>query len=296
MKIWTTMTIVFLCCFSYFSAEAQEKGDKPSDTRKEGVIVQEQRPPAKVEEASLAVTVTAALGVYNKYIFRGYEMSRGSIVVQPAMSASYAGFTMTWWGNIDSKEHATQNFTPDRPDRRSFDETDLTLCYTHTKGKWSFTGGYIYYGTKYTDETQEVFGTIAHDMTGKPTLSIYRDIDRYPGTYFNFSLSHSIKIYHEVALDLGASAGYMWGDSNYWRTYESSKNGYTGEKYSAFHDGMVKAGLTIPITKKISFVPLVQYWFPLSGKASRQTGGNSYNPNGYLGTNFVGGASITYNF
>jgi hypothetical protein len=103
-------------------------------------------------------------------------------------------------------------------------------------------------------------------------------------------------VYKEVTLDLGASAGYMWGDSNYWRTYERATDSYTGSEYSAFHDGMVKVGLTIPVTKNVTFVPLAQYWFPLSGKASRKIGTSSYNPNGYLGTNFVGGASINFNF
>jgi hypothetical protein len=291
--LWLGLFVFFLAlCTTVFG---QEKKGAQGDA-KDGVVVAEQKQPVKVEEAAAGVTGTATLGVYNKYIFRGYELSRKSVVFQPALSASYGGFSMSWWGNIDSREHATQNFVPDRDKQRSFNETDLTLSYTYTKDKLSLTGGWIYYGTKYADETQEVFGTIAYDVIGKPTLTIYRDFDRYPGTYFNFSLAHSIKVYKEVTLDLGASAGYMWGDSNYWRTYERSTDDYTGSEYSAFHDGMVKAALTIPIAKKVTLVPLAQYWFPLSSKASRKIGTNSYNPNGYLGTNFVGGASINYNF
>jgi hypothetical protein len=61
--------------------------------------------------------------------------------------------------------------------------------YTRSFGKVGLAGGWIYYGTKYADETQEVFGSIAIDMIGKPTLTIYRGFDRYPGTYFNLSLA-----------------------------------------------------------------------------------------------------------
>lgn len=280
-----------LFCFAAYAQEAKDK---------EQHVVEQQKIPVAHEVAPPGVTGTAALGVYNKYIFRGYELSRNSVVVQPALSASYGGFSASFWGNIDSREHGTQNFTPDRDKQRSFNETDLILSYTYAIDKWSLTGGWIYYNTKYADETQELFGSVAYDIFGKPTLSIYRDFDRYPGTYFNFSLSHSIKIYKEVTLDLGASAGYMWGDGNYWKTYEPSTDDRTGTKYSAFHDGMVKLGFTIPVTKKVSVVPVAQYWFPLSGKASRKFstpgGPQSYNPNGYLGTNFVGGASVTYNF
>jgi hypothetical protein len=259
-------------------------------------VVPEQKLPVKVEEAPAAVTGTATFGVFNKYIFRGYELSRRSVVFQPGLSASYGGFSASFWGNIDSREHGTQNFFPERPDRRSFNETDLTLSYTYILKKLSLTGGYIYYGTKYTDETQELFVTASYDMFLKPTLSIYRDIDRYPGTYFNLSIAHSIKLVGDMSLDLGASAGYMWGDGGYWKTFQPSTGGFTGSNYQAFHDGKVQAGLTIPVTKKVSVVPVVQYWFPLSGKASRHWADSSYNPNGYLGSVFVGGASVNYNF
>jgi hypothetical protein len=263
---------------------------------KDDHVVEQQKLPVAHEEAPPGVTGTATLGVFNKYIFRGYELSRRSVVFEPGLSASYGGFSASFWGNIDSKEHGTQNFIPDRDGRRSFNETDLTLSYTYVVDKVSLTGGWIYYGTKYADETQELFGTVSYDTFLKPTLSIYRDIDRYPGTYFNFSIGHSIKLPKEVALDLGASAGYLWGDGNYWKTFQPSTGAFTGPHYEAFHDGKVQAGLTIPITKKVSFVPIVQYWFPLSSKASRHWADASYNPNGYLGTVFVGGASINYNF
>jgi len=253
--------------------------------KQEEHVVEQQKLPVAHEEAPPGVTGTATLGVFSQYIFRGYELGRHSFVIQPGLSASYGGFSASFWGNIDSDEHNTPNFVPDRDGRRSFNETDLTLSYTSVFGKVSLTGGWIYYGTKYTDETQEVFGTVSYDVLGKPTLSVYRDFDRYPGTYFNLSLAHSIKVVSDVTLDLGASAGYMWGDGSYWQVP-------SGSHYSAFHDGMLKAGLTIPLSKKVSLAPVVQYWIPLSNKARKR----DYNPNGYLRSHLVGGASVNYNF
>ena len=149
-------------------------------------------------------------GLQSVYL-SGLRAGKDTVVFQPGLSASYGGFSASFWGNIDSDEHGTPNFVPDRDGKRSFNETDLTLSYTKVFGRMSLTGGWIYYGTKYTDETQEAFGTVSYDVIGKPTLSIYRDFDRYPGTYFNLSLSHSIKVVKDITLDLGASAGYMWG-------------------------------------------------------------------------------------
>lgn len=238
----------------------------------------------------------AGVAVFNKYVFRGYELSDKSVVLQPNLGINYKGFSASFWGNIDSDEHPTQSFIPDRPGRKSFNETDLTLSYTHNIGKIGLTGGYIYYGTKYTAETEELYVSVSYDTIAKPTLSIYRDITEYPGTYVNLALAQSWKVYQEITLDVGASAGYFAGDGGYWKTYESSSGDYTGKKYRAFHDGSVKTGLTVPLGKNAAIQPVVTYWFPLSAKAKRAVDGNSYNHNGKLDPTFVYGVNLTFSF
>lgn len=235
------------------------------------------------------VTGSASVGVFNKYVFRGYEFSSKSVVVQPAVTVSYKGFSAGFWGNIDTNEHTTQSFagSPNRLGKKSFNETDLTLSYTYSIDKVSLTGGYIYYATKYAPETEELFLSASYDVITKPTLTVYRDITSFPGTYINLSLSHSEKIYKDVTLDLGASAGYFAGDDDAFRT-----EGGTGKKYRAFHDGMVKAGFTIPVAKNLSVQPVAQYWFPLSSKAKR----HGYNPNGHLDDTFVSGINMAFSF
>mgnify|MGYP001627053819 CR=1 FL=1 len=233
------------------------------------------------------VTGSASVGVFNRYVFRGYELSTNSMIIQPSITISYKGFSAGFWGNIDSNETATQSFVPDREGHKSFNEVDLTLSYTYSIDKLSLTGGYIYYGTKYAQETEELFVSASYDVITKPTLTIYRDITSYPGTYINLSLSHSEKICKDVTLDLGASVGYFSGDDDAFRT-----EGGTGKKYRAFHDGMVKAGFTIPLAQNLSLQPVVQYWFPLSDKAKR----HGYNPNGHLDDTFVTGLNLTFNF
>lgn len=251
---------------------------------------------AAAAPASPAVTGTASVSFLNGYIFRGYQLGKDSLVIQPSLSASYKGFSASLWGNIDTDEKATPDFTPNAPGQSSFDETDLTLSYTYTAGKWGLTGGWIYYGDRYSPETQELFASVSYDWYLKPTLAIYRDIMSYPGWYMNLSIGHSYKIYQEVTLDLGASAGYEMGTGSVWDTYQASTGTYTGSKYQAFHDGMVKAGLTIPVTKQVVVQPVLAYWFPLSDDAQRRINGNSYNPAGYLKDLWQGGVTVSYNF
>src|SRR5208283_821898 len=253
--------------------------------------------PAAAAPAPPAVTGSAALSLLNRYIFRGYELSSHSVVIQPSLTINYSGFSASLWSNIDSSEHQTQSFAPVVTGRghNNYNETDLTLNYTYNIDKLALTGGFIYYGTQYAPETEELYVSATYDMIAHPTLAIYRDIYHYPGTYFNLSFSQSIPVYKETTVDLGASFGYEAGSSNFWDTYVANK-GYVGSTYSAFHDGMVKVGYTIPVTKLFSIQPVVQYWFPLSTDASKIVNGNSYNPNGHLDDTFVYGLNMTFNF
>jgi len=247
---------------------------------------------------TLAATVTgsASLGTFNRYIFRGYRLGRDSLVFEPALSVSFQGFSATFWGNIDMKEEATPCFAPDRPGRKSFNETDLTLSYARSFGRFGLTAGFIYYATKFTAETQELYVGASLDVPGKPTLMIYGDIDAYPGTYFLISLAHSVALKKGITLDLGASAAYFSGSADYWRTYLPSAGSYAGEEYKAFHDGMIKAGLTFPLAKTLGLQAGTLFYFPLSSAARRTIDGHSYNINGHLASVLVFGTTLTYGF
>ncbi len=242
------------------------------------------------------VTGSASLGTFNRYIFRGYRLGRDSLVFEPVLSVSYQGLSVIFWGNIDMREKPTPCFSPDRPGRKSFNETDLTLSYTHNLGRFGLTAGFIYYGTKYTAETQELYVGASLDIPGKPSLMIYRDIDAYPGTYFLLSLAHSVALNKGITLDLGASAAYFSGSADYWRTYLPSAGSYAGEKYRAFHDGVIKAGLTFPLGKNLGLQAGTQFCFPLSTAARRTIEGHSYNINGHLASVLVFGTTLTFAF
>ncbi len=242
------------------------------------------------------VTGSASLGTFNRYIFRGYRLGRDSIVFEPTLSVSYQGFSVLFWGNIDMREKATPCFAPDRPGRKSFNETDLTLSYTHNLGRFGLTAGFIYYGTKYTAETEELYIGASLDVPGKPTLTIYQDIDAYSGTYFLLSLAHSVALKKGITLDLGGSAAYFSGSADYWRTYLPSAGSYAGEKYRAFHDGMIKAGLTFSLGKNFGLQAGTQFYFPLSAAAKRTIEGHSYNINGHLASVVVFGTTLIFAF
>lgn len=295
------IVVWFVLVFSLFLLS--ERGLWAEEPKK-GADATEPKPAEETKEVDgPKVTGSGSIGFYNRYIFRGYEIGTENFVAQPSLSVSYRGFTATFWGNYDSNQRNTTSAVFSNPGHSGIDEVDVTLSYTYAFQKLSLTGGYTYYNLKYAQDTEEVFFGLAYDTIGKPSITVYRDVNSYPGTYINLALAHSFPLPKDMSLDLGASFGYFVGQGKYWKTYDPRTAGYTGSKYRGFHDGMVKAGLTIPVTKVFSIQPVVQYWFPLSGDAkktygySRETGLKiPYNPNGYVHHSLVYGVGLVCNF
>jgi hypothetical protein len=48
-------------------------------------------------------TGSLAVSALSKYVWRGYENTKDSIVVQPSMTVGYKGFSANVWGNLDTK-------------------------------------------------------------------------------------------------------------------------------------------------------------------------------------------------
>ena len=273
-----------------------------------GVYAEEQAPAAAPAPATAAapaapapdVTGSVSFAGLNKYIFRGAEISARSVVLEPSVTINYKGFSLNVWGNIDTDQHATQVFVPGKDGsgegHKSFNETDLTLSYTYNIDKLALTGGYIYYGTEYAQQTQELYVSTTYDMIAHPTISIYRDIDANPGWYVNLSFSQSLPVAKmpngDMTVDLGASFGY----------YNISSLTPANKTYSALHDGMVKVGLTVPVAKNVVVQPITQYWFPLSGKAHHDqlvtVDGSIFNnnPAAHIDNTFVFGVGATLSF
>lgn len=187
-------------------------------------------------------TASGDVGMFSKYVWRGWELSDDSIVIQPSATVGYKEFSFNIWGNLDTDYVATGD--------SDFNETDLTLAYDTAVGPVALGFGYIYYGLE-GDDTSEMYISASYDTLLSPTLTIYRDIDLFPGIYVNFGLSHSIELSNDMSLDLSGSLGYY--------------NDKTG--YDCMHDGLVSAGLTIPISSYMTLSPSLSYSFSLSDKA-----------------------------
>lgn len=209
-------------------------------------------------------TADLSVSALSKYVWRGFEYSNDSIVIQPSMTVGYKGFSANVWGNVDTDVYSAD---PTVSTTNAWNETDFTLAYDWTVGPVGMTAGYIYYGLDGFEDTQEIFAKASLDTILAPTVAVYRDFDHAPAWYVTFGVSHSVPLTEKIGLDLGAQVGYLSADDvDDIEEVDSSFAG-TGNEYSGFHDGLLTASITIPVGEYISVTPGVNYSFPLSSKA-----------------------------
>lgn len=215
----------------------------------------------------------ASVSFYSKYVWRGWELSDESIVIQPSLSVSYKGFGVNLWANMDTELYGTTN---------KWNETDLTLSYDGAVDKFGYGFGYIYYALDSANDTQEIYGTLSYDTLLAPSLTIYYDIDDFSGDmYLNLGIGHSFALSEAVSLDLGFSAGYAIPDD--------------GD--SDFQDGLLSAAVSIPVGKYVTISPELYYSFPLSDEAEDAFEAFSDSMGGSGDSSyFYGGVSVSFAF
>ena len=126
--------------------------------------------------------------------------------------------------------------------------------------------GYIYYALDAIDDSQEIYLSLGLDTLLSPSLTVYREISHLPAWYISLGISHSFELPKEITLDLGGSIGYYASDDDAFVKIDDNGNSTT-DKYNAFHNGLISLGLTIPVGKYFTVVPMVAYSFPLTNDA-----------------------------
>ena len=249
------------------------------------------------------VTGQVDLSVLSAYVWRGQELSRNSIVVQPAGILSYKGFSVNIWGNLDTRPYSAI----DNKHSAKYTETDFTISYSKKFGILQVGGGYIYYsldapyagGTDPLD-SQELFLTIGLDTILSPTVTAYKEIDHYHQWYFLLGVSHTFALHENIGLKLAASASYLLStDETTYAKYDSDSLPTTA-KYNNFHDGTVSVSLPIAVYKTLSVTPTISYVFPLCNDAKYEMKARGLqvltNPSAKDSAYLYGGVTLSYAF
>jgi hypothetical protein len=178
---------------------------------------------------SAQTEISADLGLYSSYVWRGLSLTNKP-VAQPAVYLSIpvgnASLTLGGWSTIDlGKYDDLQDDISESGGSSAFNfaEFDPIVELSFPVGKATLTAGgtaYIYpndedapgVGLLTSDNnTVEIYGKAAFDVPLSPQLSIYYDVDKIKGAYFEGAIGHSLAASEKVSIDLGAVAGLNAG-------------------------------------------------------------------------------------
>ncbi len=234
------------------------------------------------ESSASKPTATVSADILSQYVFRGLSVSKDSAVIQPSLAASYEGFAVSIWGNLDTRQRTNNpllavpvGFVKNDSQGR-WNETDITLSYTREIFKnFSVTGGNVYYSLSYARfDTNELFGGFSYAFPWVTVgFTTYKEVSHTPGWWMQLDITKSIPLpCHDMSLDLGASFGYMIMNDD-----DTTLNqlGTLGS-YSEFHSGTLTAALKIPVTKYLTVAPKFGVSFPLTGASSDFIKANSW--------------------
>jgi hypothetical protein len=194
-------------------------------------------------EAAIEVEGDVYAGVFDKYLWRGFDLSGGSPVAQAGADLSSGGFTFSYWSNWQLKDDIVLG---SEVDSGEITETDIILDYSTDLGEMlSVSIGDIWYQLDGAEDTNELYVSATVNTLLSPTLSVYWDWDecKEEGLYFTLGVSHSLDLMEGLALNLGALVGY------------NQHSDYAVGDYSGFHNYELSASLDYALTGALSVSP-----------------------------------------
>lgn len=224
---------------------------------------------------------SASADIMSHYVWRGQRLS-DDFVIQPSVGITYGGFGANIWANWDDTTSSATD--------SGITETDYTLNYTFSKDKFGFDAGYIYYAFPAPGvDTQEIYLAVSYDTILSPSATLYYDFDEGEGAFLVVAVGHSLELAEKIALNLGASASYNFGNAVMGPAADGS------EDFTDFYNGEVSASVSIAVTENISIEPKIAATFSLSDDAESAIKG--LDATGKADDSFVyGGVNITLSF
>lgn len=208
--------------------------------------------------AAIEVSGSVYVGVLDKYMWRGIDLSNSQPVAQGGVNISAEGFTLSYWSNVQLSNGCADG-TDCALQSDEVTETDITLDYTHDFGPVKMSVGDIYYNFNVPGNTHELYLGLTGNVLLSPTAKVYYDWDvandlDMDGLYYTLGVSHSFALMDGLSLGLGATAGY------------NDESPYIGD-YTGWNNYELSASATYAITDQISITPSFVYSSPISDDA-----------------------------
>jgi len=210
---------------------------------------------------ALEVEGNASLGVFDKYLWRGIDLSDSTEVTQGAAEISTSGFTLGLWGNAQLEDDGAY-------DGGEINEVDVTLDYSFDVNELlSVNVGNITYILKDLEDTNEAYLGATVNTLLSPTLTAYWDWDEAEenGLFYTAAISHTFEPCQHAAINVGALISY--NDQSDYSIYYYDAVADEDKSYSDWHNYELSASADIKITEQLTITPSLLYSTPISDEA-----------------------------
>ena len=261
---------------------------------------------ASAAPAAAQTTVGADASLFSSYVWRGLSLTNKP-VLQPDLYVTIptgkASVTLGGWANIDlGKYDDPEDDISESGGLSSFNfaEFDPWAEVAFPVGeKTTLTGGitaYIYPndltatsngGFDSDANTVELYAKAAFDVLLSPKLSMWYDVDKINGAYFEASVSHTIPASEKVGIALGALAGFSAGQDA-----DLDQNGEPQADFFNFQDnGLTHVDLSagVPLSAGVFSITPVIHFVITSDEATKVT-----SPTDVSDTKVWGGVTVSW--
>ena len=216
------------------------------------------------------VSASASLGVYDKYLWRGIDLSDSTAVTQGSAEVTVNGFKLGVWGNAQLDDDGAW-------EGGEVNEVDVTVEYAFDLGEiLSAKVGNVTYLLKDMEDTSEAYAGVTVNTVLSPTFTAYWDWDEAEenGLYYTLAVSHTFEPCSHTAINLGALVGY--NDKSDYSVYYVEEvldeNGEAVEEYVSYSDWQnyeLSASVDFKVTENLTITPSVLYSSPISNAAKK---------------------------
>ncbi len=212
---------------------------------------------ATSSQAAIEVEGDVYAGIWDKYLWRGFDLSDGRPTIQAGIDLVAGGWGLSTWHNF-------QLASSDELRSGEMNETDLILSYNFDvmEEMVSIVVGDIYYSLDFrgAEDTNELFLHATLNTMLAPTFKIWWDWDAAEddGLFYTLDVSYSYDPSQWVnmpAINLGALVAY------------NQHSDYSVGDFSGFHNYELSASLDFPLSDQITISPIAIFSSGISSAA-----------------------------
>jgi uncharacterized protein (TIGR02001 family) len=208
-------------------------------------------------QAAIEVEGDVYVGLWDKYLWRGLDLSDGRPTIQGGIDLSTHGWTLSTW-------HNWQLTSSPNWDSGELNETDVILTYAFDVGDMvSMSVGDIWYMVD-GEDANELFVTATLNTLLSPNLKISWDWDKAEedGLFYSFDISHTFDLgqwLQNTSLNLGALVSYN-------QHADGTTNGPELD-FAGWHNYELSASLDYALTDQLTISPIGMFSSGISSGA-----------------------------